>query len=113
LFNPVKGGVAGVNYTLGAWAVFQGILKVGASPVAPYLLPVAAWNFNSANAAFKRGAQQWSESLCEDISQADTQNLWGILPGGTNYDDVGEPNGPLKYIKTTDFGRFIKEMGLF
>src|SRR5439155_22543279 len=100
LINPVKAYVAVGNTAIAAYTAASGGLKIaiaaGLSPAAATglgaLPPVAllawgTWNLKSSRAAWQRAQQQWKEAFCEDLSDATWQNLYGLLPGGTHYDD--------------------------
>ncbi len=124
LFNPAKAIsafgnsiISGVSAASGAskYAVAAGLspaatTAVGALP--PAALAVwGTWNFKSSLAAWDRARQQWNEALCESFSQSSWKNLYGVLPGGTNYDDAGEASGPIEYIKETGLWSFISQLG--
>jgi hypothetical protein len=126
LFNPMKAasalGNAGIAGFSGAAGFSKIAMAVGISPTAVTgvgALPPAAllawgtWNLNSAVKAWERSQQQWKEAQCEDWSQATWKNLYGLLPGGTNYDDPSEYSGPFDYVKSRGWWKFIKELGYF
>ncbi len=52
--------------------------------------------------AWERAKQQMSEAMCEDWSQASPKNPYGLLGGGTEYDDSGEYSGPLDYASNVN-----------
>jgi RHS repeat-associated protein len=125
LFNPTKGLSALGNILISGFTGASGATKIaiaaGLSPASATgvgalpplaLLAWGTWNLKSSTAAFRRAVQQWNEALCENWSDASLKNFWGMAPGGTNYDDPGEPSGPFDYIRK-DFTRFISEAGYF
>jgi RHS repeat-associated protein len=126
LFNFAKGASALGNAAIAGFSAGSGGVKLaiatGLSPAAATgvgTLPPAAlaawagWNLNAASAAWNRARQQWNEAMCEKASDASAKNLMGMLPGGTNYDDPGEFNGPLDYIQSRGVWQFLKEAGYF
>lgn len=126
LFNPAKGASAIGNTAISAVAGASGALKLaiaaGLSPASATgvgaLPPLAltawgAWNLKSSLAAWDRAMQQWNEALCEDWSDATFKNLYGLLPGGTNYDDPDEYSGPSEYIKEKGWWEMVKDSGYF
>ena len=126
LFNVAKGVSALGNAAIAGFSAGSGSVKlaiaIGLAPAATTgvgaLPPTAlaawgAWNLKAASAAWNRAEQQWSEAICEKSSDASLKNLMGMLPGGTNYDDPGEFNGPLDYMRSLGVWQFIKEAGYF
>lgn len=126
LFNPAKGLSALGNAAISGFSAGSGATKyaiaAGLSPASATgvgsLPPLAlaawgTWNFKSSLAAWQRATQQWNEALSEDWSQASWKNLYGLLPGGTHYDDPCEPNGPIEYIKTQGWWKFLQDLGYF
>jgi hypothetical protein len=69
------------------------------------------WNLKSGGAAYQRAQQEWNEALCENWSQATWKNFYGLLPGGTHYDDPTEYSGPIDYIKHTSVWEFLAHAG--
>lgn len=126
LFNPIKGASAIGNVFLSAFAASSGSVKYG---IAAGLLPASAtgvgslpsitlvawgtWNFKASMAAWNRAVTQWEEALSEDFSEAKWKNLYGLLPGGTEYDDPCESSGPVDYIRSQGWFRFLSEAGYF
>ena len=126
LFNPIKGISAIGNVFLSAWTASSGSVKYG---IAASLLPASGtvvggipsialaawgtWNFKSSMAAWDRAVTQWKEALSEDFAEARWKNLYGLLPGGTEYDDPCESSGPIDYIRSKDWFKFLSEAGYF
>jgi RHS repeat-associated protein len=126
LFNPIKGASAIGNVFLSAFTVSSGSVKYG---IAAGLLPASVtvvgslpstalaawgtWNFKSSMAAWNRAVTQWEEALSEDFSEATWKNLYGLLPGGTEYDDPCESSGPVDYIRSQGWFSFLSEAGYF
>jgi RHS repeat-associated protein len=126
LFNPAKGISAAGNSVIAGFSAASGGVKVaiatGLSPATLTgvgALPLAvlagwgAWNLKASQAAWKRVQQQWDEAQCEKWDDSRWKNLWGMAPGGTNYDDPNEPDGPWVYIKSEGWWKFISEAGYF
>ena len=122
LFNPVKGWIAVQNFQIAVGSFIGGTQKmvagVEALSINPALAPVfyglAAWNFHTSSAAWERTKTTWKEAWCEDWGDASWQNLYGLLPGGTQYDDAKDPySGPIDYIENQGIWEFIKEAGYF
>ena len=60
--------------------------------------------------------QQWNEAWNESWSDAGWENLLGVLPFGTEFDDPCEPSvGEVLKDKASNFsekpGEFLKEIG--
>ncbi|QQR69652.1 MAG: RHS repeat protein [Alphaproteobacteria bacterium] len=102
-FNPAKGASAVGNYV--QWAANMGLASFNTSIGN---IPTALWNTQSGVAAWRRGAQQWDESICESWGQARLKNLNGMLPWGTEYDDPNEPS-PVGWVaqKGNAIGKFV------
>ena len=127
LFNPVKGGVAIGNAIISAGSAASGAIKIGIAiallPTAPtgigalppaVLLGWGIWNINSSLAAFERAHVIWNQALCEEWGDASFQNLYGLLPKGTLYDDDSDPySDPIDYMKKIGVWRFIIDAGYF
>lgn len=126
LFNVAKGVSALGNAVIAGFSAGSGGVKVaiavGLSPAATTgvgalpptaLLAWGLWNWKSASSAWNRSFQQWREAMCEKSSDASWKNLMGMLPGGTHYDDPGEFSGPLDYIQSKGFSKFLSEAGYF
>lgn len=126
LFNPAKAASVFGNAAISGFSAASGGLKLAiatgltpASVTGVGALPPAAlaawgtWNLKSSVSAWQRAQQQWKEAQCEDWSQATWKNLYGMLPGGTHYDDPGEASGPLNYIQNQGWWKFIGNFGYF
>lgn len=126
LVNAVKAGVALGNAVIAGFSAGSGGVKiaiaVGLSPAAVTgvgALPPAAllawgtWNMKSSKAAMQRSLKQWKEAMCEKSSDASAKNLLGLLPGGTNFDDAGEYETPLDYIKDKGWWKVLSEAGYY
>jgi RHS repeat-associated protein len=122
LLNPTKAMSALANAGIAGWTGGVGIGKLaiaaGLLPAAPTgvgALPSTAltawglWNLKSSVAAWGRAQQQWSEAMCEDWSDWSWKNFWGVVPGGTGYDDPGEPD----YIRDRAWWKHLRDAGYF
>lgn len=127
LFNPAKALSAVGNVGIAAWTTTQATVKtaiaiglapaaatgVGALPPAG-LLGWAGWNVKSASAALQRAKVQLREAMCEDSSQASWRNFYGLLPGGTQYDDPNDSyQNPVQYIQGQGWWKFLSGAGYF
>ena len=126
LFNYAKAISALGNAGIAGWTAAAGAMKLG---IAVGLIPASAtvvggipptalaawatWNFKCSRAAWNRSTTQWNEALCEEWSAASWKNLYGLLPGGTHYDDPDEPSGPLNCIQSLGWFRFLEDAGYF
>jgi hypothetical protein len=127
LFNPTKALSALGNASIAGYSAGAGGVKiaaaVGLSPAATTgvgalpplaLLAWGSWNLKSSMAAWQRARTQWNQAMCEDWSQASWQNFYGMLPGGTNYDDSADPySNPMQYIQGQGWWNFISNFGYF
>ena len=120
LFNPAKGASAVGNGAVAAWSAAQGVAKWTAAAAlaetgvgGTALYAWGAWNFKGSKAAFERGNQQLHEAFCEDWSDASWKNFWGMAPGGTQYDDPGEYEGPWDFIQKKGWWEWAKDAGYF
>jgi RHS repeat-associated protein len=126
LFNYAKAAVSIGNAAIAGFTAASGAIKIG---IATALLPATAtivgalpptallawgtWNIKSSLAAWQRSAIQWDEAFSEEWADASWKNLYGLLPGGTGYDDPCEPSGPINYIRSRGWYQFLVEAGYF
>jgi RHS repeat-associated protein len=126
LLNPAKAAAAFGNVGIAAFGAAGAMAKygvaAGTTPAAatgvgalpPLALAIwGTWNLKSAIAAWNRAQQEMHEALCEHWSDASLKNFYGLLPGGTNYDDPGELSGPMAYIESQGWWQFISHLGYF
>ncbi|WP_292433361.1 RHS repeat-associated core domain-containing protein [Methylobacter sp.] len=100
LINRVKLGVGAVNaansFRLGLQGVGFAVASVfsygiGQPEVGAPAAAIAAWKFNSAKSAAKRGGKQLGEGFAEPECNESYRNLLGLLPFGDKFDDKDEP----------------------
>jgi RHS repeat-associated protein len=127
LFNPTKAATALGNVGIAAWSAAQAAGKiaiatalapatatgVGALPPAA-LLAWSAWNLKASQAAWQRAQVQWQQAQCQAWSDATLQNFYGLLPGGTHYDDPTDPySNPYQFIQGRGWWQFLQGLGYF
>ena len=126
LFNPAKVLSSLGNAANASRLYAGGTLKLAAAagltgtgvgaPVGAGTAALGTWNLWSAQSAWTRSMQQWNEAWNESWSDASWKNLLGVLPFGTEFDDLCEPSaGEVFKDKAKNFsekpGEFLKEIG--
>ena len=103
-FNPTKLLSSIVNALNSGRLAAQGTVRIltgtgvtvgslgTASSVSVPTAAVGVWNLKSSYHAYEASMQQWGEAMNEPWGNANMRNFIGVLPYGTNADDLGEPS---------------------